>query len=106
MSTAYVFSTQEVTDIVDHMNDDHADALLLYVQAFCSIGSVTESTDVRMTAIDAAGINIVITADGSLDKQRITFREVGVCSQLSSRKDARVALVEMVRVARERLSKS
>ena len=102
-----MFSTQEVTDIVDHMNDDHADALLLYVQAFCSIGSVTtESTDVRMTAIDATGINIVITADGSLDKQRITFREVGVCSQLSSRKDARVALVEMVRVARERLSKN
>ncbi|MGE0667716.1 MAG: HugZ family protein [Sphingomonadales bacterium] len=73
--------------IVDHMNEDHADALSLYATALegASPGAW------RMTGIDPEGFDI---ADGT-NRLRLTFDTFVRSSQ-----EARVALVDLVKRAR------
>ena len=72
------------------MNDDHADALRLYVEAF----SDADPGDgpVRMTALDATGMTLRL-ADASTI--RIPFEP-----PLANADEARSRLVEMVQTAR------
>lgn len=72
------------TDIVAHMNEDHADALALY--AARSLGAAQEAGAWRMTGIDPEGLDIIGPA-GPL--------RVGFASPLSTPGDVRKALAAM-----------
>jgi putative heme iron utilization protein len=76
--TANPFSPAEETRIIQHMNQDHADALSRYV------GGET----VEMTGIDAEGFDVLRAGK----KTRIPF-----ASPVTSMEEARKALVEMAK---------
>jgi putative heme iron utilization protein len=89
------------TDIIQHMNTDHGDALVLLAQAFAGI----ESQEAVMTSVDRLGFHLRLKIQDGTRGARIAFlREV------SSPVEARKVLVEMVGQARrtsptERLSR-
>jgi putative heme iron utilization protein len=81
--------------ILDHMNRDHADALVAYARVFAA----TEADEASMTAIDRLGFRLRVRAGEELSGVRIAFpREVRTAD------DARVVLIEMLRDARGRSS--
>ena len=83
----------EVSDrICKHMNDDHADAVLLYAQKF---GSQPTATAAVMSAIDAAGMDLTAQIDGASVPVRIPF-----APPLKDSEDAHHTLIEMVKQAR------
>jgi heme iron utilization protein len=79
------------TDIIQHMNTDHADALVLLARAFAGI----ESQEVAMTSIDCLGFHVRLKTQAGTRGVRIAFlREV------RSPTEARNVLIEMVGQAR------
>jgi putative heme iron utilization protein len=73
------------------MNEDHADALVLYCQAFAGVAADAAT----MTAVDRLGFGVRARVGDRLQGLRIAFpREV------RSTGDARTVLVDMVRTAR------
>jgi putative heme iron utilization protein len=79
------------TDIIQHMNTDHGDALVLLARAFAGI----ESKEVAMTSVDRLGFHIRLKSKDGTRGTRIAFlREV------SGPAEARKALIEMVGQAR------
>ena len=79
------------TDIIQHMNTDHADALVLLARAFAGI----ESQEVTMSSVDRLGFHVRLKTQDDTRGARIAFlREV------SSPTQAREVLIEMVRKAR------
>ena len=79
------------TDIIQHMNTDHGDALVLILQAFAGI----ESQEVAMTSVDRLGFHVRFRPPDGTRTARIAFlREV------SSPEEARKVLVEMMDQAR------
>ena len=79
------------TDIIQHMNTDHGDALVLLARAFAGI----ESQEVAMTSVDRLGFHVSLkTQDGTRGARIAFLREV------SSPAEARRVLVEMVGQAR------
>jgi hypothetical protein len=77
--------------ILEHMNADHADALLLYCRAFAGV----EAEAATMTAVDRLGFRVRARVRDRLQGLRINFpREVQTAEA------ARVVLVEMVRDVR------
>ena len=82
---------ETATEIIQHMNTDHGDALILLTRAFAGI----ESQEVVMTAVDRLGFHLRLKTQDGTRGARITFlREV------SSPAEARKVLVEMVGQAR------
>src|ERR1700691_3666987 len=75
------------TEIIQHMNTDHGDALVLLARAFAGI----ESQEVAMTSIDRLGFHVRLTTQDGTRGVRIAFLR-GV----SSPTEARKVLVEMV----------
>ncbi len=89
--------TPEISNrICQHMNEDHADAVLLYAKAFA--GSTT-ATAARMLAIDPEGMDLMTTTDGSEVPVRIGFDHT-----LQDSEDAHQTLIAMVRQARTQLA--
>lgn len=86
-------SSEERSAIIEHMNEDHADAVLLYAQSF---GGVPNATAATMTSIDAAGMDLEVAAGDELKLIRIEFDR-----RLRTPGDVRRTLVEMARSARE-----
>lgn len=80
--------------IINHMNEDHADALQLYVRAF---SDAVPSADVRMTAIDADTMTLHLASSDTT--VRIPFDP-----PLESADDAHTRLVQMVQEARATLN--
>jgi hypothetical protein len=81
-----------VTDIIQHMNTDHADALILIARAFAGI----DSQEAMMTSVDRLGFHVRLKTQDGARSARIAFlREV------SSPAEARNVLVEMVAQARQ-----
>jgi len=81
--------------ILDHMNQDHADALPLYLRAFSSVSEVLRA---EMSSIDRLGFELsVMTAQGT-QTVRLPFHE-----PIASKNDARKALVGLLREARSKL---
>ena len=81
--------------ILEHMNRDHADALVTYARVLAA----TEADEASMTAIDRLGFRLRVRAGGELSGVRIPFpREVRTAE------DTRVVLIEMLRDARGRSS--
>ncbi|MBU7584811.1 MAG: DUF2470 domain-containing protein [Nostoc sp. TH1S01] len=86
------FSPEISLRICNHMNEDHADAVLLYAQAF---GAVSEATSARMLSIDAQGMDLSVQVNGGATPVRIQFDHVLVDAE-----DAHQTLIAMVRQAR------
>lgn len=84
--------------IVDHMNEDHADALRLYSEAFSRSGPVPEAV---MTGVDRYGFEMSVMTDQGMRPVRVAFDEpVGDATAV------RKAMVAMLGRAREQLGVS
>jgi putative heme iron utilization protein len=84
--------------IISHMNDDHAEAMVLYCRAFSRATDITAAT---MTGVDRYGFEMsAITADGPRPV-RLAFP-----SPAATPDAVRVAMVAMVKEARARLATS
>jgi len=79
------------TDIIEHMNSDHRDALILLARSFAGI----ESQEAAMTSVDRLGFHIRLkTQEGTRDARIAFLREV------STPAEARNVLVDMSAQAR------
>jgi heme iron utilization protein len=79
------------TEIIQHMNTDHREALVQIARAFAGI----ESQEVMMTSVDRLGFHVRLkTQDGTRGAR------VGFLRAVSTPAEAREVLVEMVRQAR------
>ena len=79
------------TGILDHMNRDHADALIAYARHFAG----EAADEATMTAVDRLGFRLRIRSGERLHGARIAFpREVSTAA------DSRTVLIEMLAQAR------
>lgn len=86
--------TPEISNrICKHMNEDHADAVLLYAKSF---GNLTTATAAKMLAIDPEGMDLDTQVDGNSQTIRIKFDHV-----LENSEDAHHTLIAMVKQARQ-----
>ncbi|MDF0554614.1 DUF2470 domain-containing protein [Kamptonema sp. UHCC 0994] len=84
----------EVSDrICSHMNEDHANAIVLYAQAF---GGISDAVSAQMLAIDATGMNLTAQVNSETVPVRISFDRI-----LKDAEDAHHTLIEMVKQARK-----
>jgi putative heme iron utilization protein len=74
------------------MNEDHAEAVVLYAQAF---GERPQTERAEMIAVDPQGMNLRIQVNGITETIRIPFNHV-----LEDSEDAHQTLIAMVRQAR------
>lgn len=86
------FSAEISDRICNHMNEDHADAVLLYAQVFAE---VQEATSAQMLSIDAEGMDLTAQVNGEPQPVRIQFDHV-----LADAEDAHHTLIAMVKQAR------
>ncbi len=85
--------TAAVSDrICKHMNDDHADAVLTYVQVF---GNTQAATAAKMESIDPDGMNLTAQVDGEAVPVRVAF-----ANPLANAQEAHHVLVDMLKQAR------
>lgn len=87
-----VLSDADAERIVTHMNEEHADDVLLLAQVYAD---ATGATEARMTGIDAEGIDLVATVGGNEEELRVAFDE-----PLHTPEDAHRTLVDMTLSAR------
>lgn len=78
--------------IMDHMNQDHAAALVAYSRFF---GSLPETTAAEMTAVDRYGFELAASDPQGEHSLRIGFGE-----SLSTTDEVRKKMVEMLKAAR------
>lgn len=86
------FSPEVSSRICNHMNEDHANAVLLYAQVF---GGVSQATAAQMLAIDAQGMDLTAQVNSESLPVRIQFDHV-----LADSEDAHHTLIAMVKQAR------
>ena len=77
-----------MTEIIQHMNADHKDAMLLLARKFAGINAQESS----MTAVDRLGFQLRLKTEEGMKGARIAF--VG---EVTNASEARKVLVEMVR---------
>jgi len=75
------------------MNEDHADAVVLYAKAY---GNLENATAAKMLSIDAEGMNLQAQADGEEVPLRIQFDHT-----LANAEDAHHTLIDMLKQARK-----
>ncbi|ASC71142.1 hypothetical protein XM38_020920 [Halomicronema hongdechloris C2206] len=86
--------TTAVSDrICKHMNEDHADALVLYAQVYGKTPGVTAAA---MESIDPAGMNLMATVNDQAVPVRVTFDHT-----LADAEDAHHTLIDMLKQARQ-----
>ena len=81
--------------ILDHMNDDHADALVLYCRAFSKASDTSEAT---MVGVDRYGFEMSARTEAGPRPIRVAFDE-----PVSSAGEVRGAMVALVKRARAKL---
>ena len=82
-------------DVIAHMNNDHADAMMLYCRAF---SKATDITAASMTGVDRYGFEMsALTTEGPRPV-RLAFAE-----PVSTPEEARAALIAMLKDARTKL---
>lgn len=86
------FSAEVSDRICAHMNEDHADAVLIYAQAF---GGLADAAAAQMLSIDAEGMDLKAQVNGAVVPVRIKFDHT-----LKDSEDAHHTLIAMVRQAR------
>jgi putative heme iron utilization protein len=79
--------------ILDHMNEDHVDAMLLLARGLSGV----EGTDARMTSVDRLGFHVRIETTEGMRGLRIPFSR-----EARSAQETRDILVDMVRRQRQR----
>jgi putative heme iron utilization protein len=80
--------------IIEHMNQDHADALRLFCRAYANL----EAEEAAMTAVDHLGFRMRVRIAERLQGVRLAFTR-----EVRSAQEARTVLVAMVREAREKV---
>ncbi|MDA0266962.1 MAG: DUF2470 domain-containing protein [Cyanobacteria bacterium] len=75
--------------ICKHMNDDHADAVLVYAQVF---GNTQQATAARMESIDLQGMTLAAEVEGQQVPVRVEFE-----TPLENAKAAHHLLVDMLK---------
>jgi putative heme iron utilization protein len=80
--------------ICSHMNDDHADAVLLYAQVF---GGCPQAQRASMVDLDPEGMTLQVALADQEVPVRIPFDHL-----LENAEDAHQTLIAMVRQARQR----
>jgi putative heme iron utilization protein len=81
--------------IIEHMNHDHADALITFARVLAG----TESNEAVMISVDRLGFKLRLKSGPRLSGARIAFpREVTTTEQ------CRAVFIEMLRTARQRVS--
>tara|TARA_B100000953_G_scaffold291960_1_gene278675 strand:+ start:125 stop:913 length:789 start_codon:yes stop_codon:yes gene_type:complete len=86
---------ENAEEIVDHMNTDHSDANLLYVQALANLPDCKEAT---MLGVDRYGITLrALTVDGP------RMARVGFPTPLTSSEEARPAIIALLDLAKASL---
>ena len=81
--------------VISHMNDDHADAMVLYCKAF---SRATDINAARMTGVDRYGFEMSAVTPQGPRPVRLAFAE-----PVSTPEEVRAALVAMLKDARTRL---
>ncbi len=81
------------TDIVNHMNSDHRDALILLARVFAGM----EAQEVAMTAVDRLGFQVRLRTPEGMRGARIAFSR-----EVSSPAEARNVLMEMLAQAQQK----
>ena len=85
--------TATISDrICQHMNEDHADALLLYAHFF---GGSVDAASATLESIDPQGMNLVAQINGASVPVRVEFDHT-----LKDAKDAHYTLIDMLKHAR------
>lgn len=87
------FSHEAERYMIEHMNAEHADANLLYVQVY---GQLQQATAARMIVLDKEGMELEVTVSEGLTRVRIPFVQ-----RLRDEKDAERTLVAMALQARQ-----
>jgi heme iron utilization protein len=82
-----------VSEIIQHMNADHQDALVLLARQFAHIDAI----EAAMTAVDRLGFYVRLRTQDGMRGARIAFSR-----EVSNPAETRKVLVEMVRQARSR----
>jgi hypothetical protein len=80
-----------MTEIIQHMNADHKDALVLLARKFARVAS----TEATMTAVDHLGFHVRLKTSDGMRGARIAFLR-----EAKNPAEARNVLVEMVQQAR------
>ncbi len=87
--------TPTISDrICKHMNEDHAEAVVLFAQVF---GDRPQTEKAQMVAVDPQGMDLSIEVQETVEMLRIPFDHV-----LQDSEDAHQTLIAMVRQARTR----
>ena len=79
--------------ICQHMNEDHAEAIVLYAQVF---GASPGTERAQMLSIDAEGMDLSVEIGGETQGIRINFDH-----SLQDAEDAHHTLIDMLKVARK-----
>ena len=86
--------TPAISDrICKHMNEDHAEAIVLYAKVF---GNTPNAESAKMEAIDPQGMDLTASVAGQETPVRIEFDHT-----LQDSEDAHQTLIEMVKQARQ-----
>jgi len=95
---------ESTLSVIQHMNDDHADALLLYLEAFAGVDAESMS-NVAMTGIDEFGISVAYEESGEAKSVSLLFADCCSTTRIESPAQSRAALVDMVQKARAQLAR-
>ena len=89
------FERSTTASVIEHMNNDHADAVLLYARHFAGLKDATRAV---LIDVDRSGMILEVHA-AQLTRARIEFG-----ATLTSEDDVRPMLVKMAREARSALA--
>lgn len=84
---------EHAEDIINHMNEDHEDALVLYCDTMSAATGVESAI---MTSIDRYGFEMQATTDSGVHPIRLGFSR-----DITTSEQARIELVRMVKEARK-----
>ncbi len=82
--------------ICQHMNEDHAEAIVLYARVF---GNSPNAETAQMLAIDPLGMDLSVESDNTNSRVRIEFD-----SPLKDAEEAHHTLIKMLKQARQNQS--
>lgn len=85
--------------IIEHMNNDHVDALIAYCRVFAGLDAVEAA---KMVGVDRYGMDILATTGGGEQQAaRVSFR-----APVSATDQVRAATIELLKEARAQLASS
>jgi putative heme iron utilization protein len=86
--------TPAVSDrICKHMNEDHAEAVLMYAQVY---GKSPTAQTATISTIDPLGMDLAAQVDGATVNLRVPFEK-----ELQDSEDAHQTLISMIKAARK-----